>query len=80
MAITRVLKNTTMMMMKVNNEKRKKRKLHKWNIFENKENHNLINDTLKFDQNQNQVFFSHVRNQIATEHQKLKKQTAEGYK
>ena len=70
----------TMMMMKVNNEKRKKHKLHKWNIFENKENHVLKNDTLKFDQNQNQVFFLHVRNQIATEHQKLKKQTAEGYK
>ena len=69
-----------MMMMKVNNEKRKKCKLHKWNIFKSKENHNLKNDTLKFDQNQNQVLFLHVHNQIATEHQKLKKQTAEGYK
>ena len=44
-------------MMKVNNEKRKKCKLHKWNIFKNKENHNLKNDTLKFNQNQNQVDF-----------------------
>ena len=79
MAIMRVLKNTMMTMMKVNNEKWKKRKLHKWNIFKNKENHNLKNDTLKFDQNQNQVFFLHVRNQIAIEHQKLKKQTTEEY-
>ena len=61
-------------------KKEKKCKLHKWNIFENKENHVLKNDTLKFGQNQKQEFFLHLHNQITTEHHKLKKQTAVGYK